>query len=353
MTSQLDETSVHSRRHDRKCRYKDDADAMAKVTTLESIDRLGNHLPQIVIDQIISNMEAKKEEQLNSSGVLGHPMTLDVPMVTMSVPSVTTKSRAMSTSSSHSYSRSSFMNRSLASLEESLDELFDDDQFSDSSSDSCCSFDLGSSSDDEFDCSQMHSPPQDASVVSALSLSLEDLEEEESISSSRDKGCDETDDESDSNSFSDSSSEGSSSEDYDDSDDYISDDCLSPVSDNRYTGSVCGGGTGSICSANASSHMHRSSAQEVGKLRQGRLSLRRKESDSVMDDRSMSVGSRSLGVDSSHGKTSATRSTTEGTTMTATKVDAIHHESAILFVDISGFTVLSQSMEVEVLSKVS
>ena len=81
---------------------------------------------------------------------------------------------------------------------------------------------------------------------------------------------------------------------------------------------------------------------EVGKLRQGRLNNRRLESDTLSDDRSLSVDVTTLSTKSDGG---AIQSLSTG-------VQATQHQSAILFVDISGFTKLSQSLEVETLSEV-
>lgn len=78
---------------------------------------------------------------------------------------------------------------------------------------------------------------------------------------------------------------------------------------------------------------------EVGRLRQGRLNNRRLESDVSTDDRSMSVDLTTLSTKSDHASQSA-------------EVQASSHVSACLFVDISGFTKLSRSLEVEALSEI-
>lgn len=81
---------------------------------------------------------------------------------------------------------------------------------------------------------------------------------------------------------------------------------------------------------------------EVGKLRQGRLNNRRLESDTTSDDRSISVDMTTL----------STKSDGAANQSLSTGVQSSQHQSAILFVDISGFTKLSQSLEVEALSEV-
>lgn len=56
----------------------------AKMMTLQSIDRLENHLPRIVVDQIVADMMQRKEELAEDNNSkqcpLGENLTLEVPM---------------------------------------------------------------------------------------------------------------------------------------------------------------------------------------------------------------------------------------------------------------------------------
>ena len=96
--------------------------------------------------------------------------------------------------------------------------------------------------------------------------------------------------------------------------------------------------------------------EEVAKLCQGRLSNMSKASDH--NNRSQSMISDHFTVTSNHtletNPSTNGKTTVAGQNATATpRLFSTRERGALLFVDISGFTRLSQSLEVESLSKVS
>ena len=407
---------------------KNDADAIAKIATLESIDRLSRHIPNIVIDQIVNatkeEKEASEQQQQGQQGTLpglfgegNHN-----PMMTLEVPSTVTASNdAIGDNSGHSRgggaslasSTGRNMNDLLNTLE-SLDELLNDEFDSDTSNSE------GGDADDDDDDDDDDAEGMDLSGK-CFHDSISDMDDDESQ-----RNDDVSDDKEGEDSSNSSSSEedanvrnraflGNFTEDFDDTSDYSDNEEFRafmaaanfaqrmPIS--RRTSEVPGytsdhnsssrtqptvdplalGRNHSNHSGNgpyaqrigrslspqrgfspsrrkspsrgyspAPGRRSRSPAsdntqeKEVGKLKQGRLVARRMDQvDAVSDERSSAY---SQGGD----QTILTASTKQGEgTLGTQEVLQTRHTSAILFVDISGFTKLSRSLEVEPLSKVS
>lgn len=353
-----------------------DVDEITKMMTLQSIDRLEHHLPQIVVVQLIADMKNRKEEatkQAQSFPLLSRgSMTLEVPMISRSnnasvsalSASIDAARRVSMGDNSARASGQAGINdllNTLSSLDELLEEEFSssgEESSSEEEEDSDEETDGDSEEDsheegteenkvarDEYECSAAFPKPgalasfiaEDAvsdigvddgvSDIDDLSVRRFDLDDEE-LTCASSRGAMPP-----AHSFSMMECGGSiGSGQIIDSISTMRGHSLPPSTAASRNGSACGSrsfGKGSI-----------KPEHEVGKLRQGRLSHRRHESDATSDDRSMSVDLTTLSTKSN-----------DGGSMPA-EVQASHHVSAILFVDISGFTKLSRSLEVETLSEI-
>ncbi|CAB9531347.1 cyclase type 10 [Seminavis robusta] len=353
---------------------RDEEETLGKIMTMQSIDRLESHLPRIVVEQLIADMKQRREQvklDKKSSPLARGAMTLEVPMPVLVPPessaavpasaSLLPKAKPRNSVSAGSHSPTPSAKGGMSDLLNtltSLDELLEE-EFS-SSDDGSSEEDSGASSDEDGSSSE-----EDDSGSEEESSSEEDSDEEEEsevensgVTFFADDGVSDID-----NDDGVSDIDDDTEHDFRDVAEY--DDDLTCASDmraersvasgdseslrsgggySRYLGSTCSsGGDGRRSLRSASKHMGSSAANpefEVGKLRQGRLNNRRLESDTVADDRSMSVDLTTLSTKS------------EGNQSLATEVQASHHISAILFLDISGFTKLSRSLEVEALSEI-
>lgn len=394
--------------HDESAAYADEANTLSKLMTLQSIDRLESHLPHIVVDQIIADMTQRKEEvkQEKENPLTTGTMTLEVPIDVNMAMSNSSKGRnitsergttAATADSSSVRSKQqrresagsgmSDLRNTLASLDELLEEEFsssdedgssEDDDDEDGSSEDIDGSDESSSyegSSDEYGSSSSEEAGDESSVVEDERMDASALTfAEDSDDGVSDMGDDVISDFGDSDHLDD---------DLDD-DDLGHDQPSSSAPSRRQSevvrpaprrrgapqraksfgsnGSVNSGfssnsggqrsRSGSILSGRSGGHnsvggggpafgRSNTGEVEVGKLRQGRLNHRRLESDTVSDDRSMSVDLTTLSTKSEGGVVSM-----------STGVQSTQHQSAILFVDISGFTKLSRSLEVEALSEI-
>jgi hypothetical protein len=346
----------------------DELEALNKLITLQSIDRLENHIPHIVAEQLLLDMKQRRDQTKREQHPLlgrGGAITLELPMASASnTNSVNMNTNALAVAAAAtapspdpcrrmSVESSKTMNdllNTLSSLDELLEEEFsssgeegssseeDEDDSSDDDSDDDDADDEGESDSDSEEEGESSSGGLDHSALTfAEDDGVSDLGEDDGIS---DLGEDDR-----------------SAVSYD-----LGNEDLTEVSslggapkpDNLVGSSgLSFGGNSSLgqgtthtsgarsCNSNRSLRrsVQNNAEAEVGKLRQGRLNNRRLESDTSADDRSMSVDLTTLSTKSeqqSHFH----------------EVQASHHVSAILFVDISGFTKLSRSLEVEALSEV-
>lgn len=365
--------------------YHDETDAsfhetndLVKLMTLQSIDRLEHHLPKIVVDQIIDDMRKREEDAKNQKYLTleRENMNLEVPMnVAISDCDRSNTSCISSTiamHNEHSLTKQQLQQcpkrqirgrdvsgansmSTLAQTLQSLDELLDG-EFSSNDEDSSNSSTSSSSG------SSLESSDACGSSSSNNSSSSEDVAEDEI-----DASC-----------YDDDISDIGDSE-HEEEDELLSVDKesqqqplplttmnayqsdLAPTKkhgrplrrgtsfDNSVfstdsasrsiNGSIFSGGR--VSSVGAGACRSNSGELEVGKLRQGRLNNRRLESDTASDDRSQSVDLATLSTKSGGANQSIN-----------TRVQSSHHLSAILFVDVSGFTKLSTSLEIEALSEV-
>lgn len=380
-----------------------EATSLAKLMTLQSIDRLEHHLPHIVVDQIIAGMKQRKEDVVGKQHPLARGnLTLEIPMnvaiggggSNSSEPSevalgggndhghtsaTATSSRSYpqqqqqqhasqprqprrhSGKSIGSTSVMSDLLQTLSSLDELLEEEFssseeDTSSEDDEEGDSSSSDDEGSSEEDGSSDDETSSDDDEESDMGASALTFESYRDLCHANADDDDGVSDIGD--------DGISDIGDSEHLDDEapveEDHAHDNEQRSVLrrraprrvksfDSAHNNSVTSGLSGGSGQRSRNGSLRSSGRDlrvaagelEVGKLRQGRLNNRRLESDTVSDDRSLSVDLATLSTKSECANQSI-----------STAVQATQHQSAILFVDISGFTKLSRSLGVEALSEV-
>ena len=432
--------------HDESNVYYNEAEEFEKMRTLESINRLENHVPRIVLEQLMADIQQRKEDAkaaLSAPSPLGN-ITLEVPMnigggvndslhaSSNSIGDVAYNSgqSVKSAGSGHSLQRigarsNGPMNEllnTLTSLDELLEEEFssdedtssgDDEDESEGDSDDDDSDEDSDDDDDDDDTSSEEG--ENLLDTSGLTFEVDPGELHEDHSG--DGGMSDLG-ESDSDSAPESDDD--DDDDDDDEDDHQSGGALSaPMAfgcpPRGATSSIGGGssqmamsmpadpltalgpsihrrntparshsniepgmrvapvprkkppmrsksfgsegGRNSINSQDMNSIGSGDSAQRmgapsndkmaVGKLRQGRLNNRRMESDANAADDTKSMG---MSVDQT--TLSASSKSSDHYMSLVSQVKSSKHDSTILFIDISGFTKLSRSLEVEALSEV-